>query len=75
MSHRDSSSNDETTSAGEQVARVLQSCFDRRDNDTRLASGISTETHSRRSRLVEMASISSESLIVSSGASGRPQTE
>jgi len=48
------------------VARVLQSRFDRREKDTKPASGISIEIRSRRQRSVETASVSSKSHIVSS---------
>ena len=70
-SHGDDSSNDETVSAGEQVARVLQSHFDHREKDTGPASAISIEMLSRRRRSVETASSSSKSHTVSSRASSR----
>ena len=61
-SHGDSSSDDKTTLANERVARVLQSRFEHRDDDTKPAS---------RRRLVEIANVSSKSHTVSSGASSR----
>ena len=69
MSHGDDSSNDETALAGEWVARVLQSRFDRGEDDVGLAGNISIETHSCWQRSVKTASISSKSYNVSSGAS------
>ena len=44
-SHGDNSSNDETTLVSKQVARVLQSCFDRGEKDTRAASDISIDIY------------------------------
>ena len=44
MSHGDDSSDDETISAGEQVARVLQSHFDCEGDDPRLVGGIPIKT-------------------------------
>ena len=44
MSHADASSDDKTTLAGEQEARVLQSHFDCRGDDTRLTGEIPMET-------------------------------
>ena len=70
-SHGDDSSDDETASAGERVARFLQSRFNRREEDIGLTGDISIETHSRRRRSVEMANVSFESHIVSSRASSR----
>ena len=69
MSHGDDSSDDETISAGEQAARVLQSHFDCGENDLRLVGGIPTKTQFRRWRSIEMASISTKSHTVSSEAS------
>lgn len=69
MSSGDNSSDDKTASAGEQTARVLQSHFNCRGDDTELVNGISMETHSRRWRSIEMASVSFESHTVSSRAS------
>ena len=43
-SHRDSSSNDETVSIGEQATRVLQSHFDCRGDDIRPIGRIPMET-------------------------------
>ena len=71
MSHGDDSSDDETISAGEQAARVLQSHFDCGEDDLRLVGGIPTKTQSRRWRSIEMASISTKSRTVSSGASSQ----
>ena len=68
MSHGDNSSDDETTLVGEQVARVLQSRFDRGEEDTRPASGISIESQSRKQCSIKMASVSSKSHTVSSRA-------
>lgn len=62
------SSNDETASASKQVARVLQSHFDREEEDVGPAGNISIETRSRRRRFVKTASVSSESRTISSGA-------
>ena len=70
-SHGDDSSDDETTSAGERVARFLQSHLNRREEDIGLTGGISIETHSRRRRSVEMANVSFESHIVSGRSSSR----
>ena len=70
-SHGDDSSNDETASASKQVARFLQSRFNRREEDIGLTSSISIETHSRRRGSIEMANVSFESHIVSSKASSR----
>ena len=44
MSHGDDSSDDETISVGEQVARVLQSHFDCEGDDPRLVGGIPIKT-------------------------------
>ena len=46
-SHGGSSSDDETTSSNERVAQVLQSRFDHKNDNTKPASSISMETHSR----------------------------
>ena len=70
-SHGDNSSDDKTTSASKQVARVLQSCFNRVEKYIRPAYGISIETRSRRQRSVETASVSSKFCTVSSRASSR----
>ena len=67
--HRDSSSDDETTSAGKKVARVMQSHFDRGVYDTKPVGGIPMETQSRRRHSIEMASVSSESHTISNGVS------
>ena len=69
ISHGDDSSDDKTALAGEWVARVLQSRFDRGEEDVGFAGSISIETHSSRRRSVKTASISSKSYNVSSGAS------
>lgn len=71
MSHGDDSSDDETASTVEQVARVLQIHFDREEEDIGPSGGISIKTHSRRLRSVETASSSFESSTVASGASSR----
>jgi len=68
-SHGDDSSDDETTLASERVAQVLQSHFDRGDDDTRPIGSISMETRSKRCRSVMTASVSSKSHTVSCGAS------
>ena len=47
-SPRGDSSNDQTALVGKQVARVLQSHFDREGDDIGPVSGISIETRSRR---------------------------
>ena len=67
-SHGDNSSNDETTLVSEQVARVLQGCFDRGEKDTRAASDISIESRSRKQCSIKTASVSSKSNTVSSRA-------
>ena len=68
-SHGGDVSNDETASAGKHAARVLQSHFDCEGDDPRPISGIPIETRSKRWHSVEMANVSSESHIVSNGAS------
>ncbi|KAK7839667.1 ribulose bisphosphate carboxylase large chain [Quercus suber] len=70
-SHGDNSSNDETASASEQVARVLQSRFNCGEEDTRPVGGISIETWSKKWCSVEMASVSYESRTISRGAYSR----
>ena len=70
-SHGDDSFDDKTASASEQVARVLQSPFNHREEDTGPAGDISIETQSRRRRSVEIANSSSKSHTVSSRASSR----
>ena len=65
-SHGDDSS-DETTLAGERAARVLQSHFDRGDNDTRPTDKIPMETRFRRRCLAKAISVSFESCTISSG--------
>ena len=68
-SHGDSSFDDETTSAGKKVARVMQSHFNRGVYDTKPVGGIPMETQSRRRHSIEMASVSSESHTISNGVS------
>ena len=68
-SHGDSSSDDETVSASDQAARVLQSHFDRGGDDIRPTGGIPMETRSRRWRLADTVSASSESCTISTGTS------
>ena len=70
-SQGDDSSDDETTSASEQAARVLQSHFDCGGGNPRSISGIPIETKSRRRRSVEMASASSKSCTISSGTTSQ----
>ena len=70
-SHEDASSDDETTSTGEQVARVLQSHFDCGGDDPRPTGGIPMETRSRRRCSIETASVSFESRTISNRASSR----
>ena len=69
VSHGDDSSDDETASAGKQVARVLQSRFDHREEDTSPADDISIKKRSRRRRSIETANASSKSYTISSRAS------
>lgn len=70
-SHGDDSSDDETASASEWVAQVLQSRFDCEEEDIGPTGDISIETCSKRWRLVKMASVSFVSYTVSNGASSR----
>ena len=66
-SHGDNSSDDETASAIKQVAQILQSRFDHREEDIGPTSGISIETWSRRRRSVEIASALTKSHTISGG--------
>ena len=68
-SHGDSSSDNETVSAGEQAAGVLQSHFDRGGDDIRPTGGIPMETRSRRRRSANIVSASSESRTISTRTS------
>lgn len=67
----DDSSSDEIVSTSERVARLLQSCFDCKEEDIGLAGNISIKTGSKKRRLVETASVSSEFYTISSGATSR----
>lgn len=51
-SHRDNSSDEETASVGEQVARVLQSHFDCRGDNPKPTNSILNKTWSKRQRSV-----------------------
>ena len=62
------SSDDETALTGEWVVGVLQSRFNRGEEDTGPDNGISIEMRSKRRRSVETANVSSKSHIVSNGA-------
>ena len=70
-SHRDVSFYEETASASDQAARVLQSHFDCKGGNPRPTGSIPMETWSRRQRLVETASVLFESRTVSNGAFSR----
>ena len=66
-----SSFDDKTASVGEHVARVSQSHFGCGGNDPRPTGGISMETRSKRRCSIEIASASSKSYTVSSGATSQ----